>query len=76
MMGFLATFNGVIYNEFFAIPTNIFTSCYEEEIKVLNNVDVGNGTAAKDVGYMRTIEAGQTSCVYPLGLDPRWFQSD
>jgi V-type H+-transporting ATPase subunit a len=28
LMGIFATFNGVIYNEFFAIPTNIFSSCY------------------------------------------------
>ena len=42
LMGIFATFNGVIYNEFFAIPTSIFTSCYEEEVKVLTNTN--NGT--------------------------------
>jgi len=71
LMGFFATFNGVIYNEFFAIPTNIFTSCYEDEVKVLTNDK--NGTLLKDFGYMRIMGEGQTSCVYPLGFDPRWF---
>jgi V-type H+-transporting ATPase subunit a len=71
LMGIFATFNGVIYNEFFAIPTNIFASCYEVDVKVLSNQV--NGTMAKEFGYMRTLKEGQTSCVYPLGFDPRWF---
>jgi V-type H+-transporting ATPase subunit a len=71
LMGIFATFNGVIYNEFFAIPTNIFASCYEVDVKVLSNQV--NGTMAKEFGYMRTMKEGQTSCVYPLGFDPRWF---
>jgi V-type H+-transporting ATPase subunit a len=36
MMGFFAMYNGLIYNEFFAIPMQIFgSSCYENEVKVL-----------------------------------------
>ena len=37
MMGIFAFFNGWIYNEYFAIPLNIFGSCYDEEAKVINN---------------------------------------
>jgi V-type H+-transporting ATPase subunit a len=36
MMGFFAMYNGLIYNEFFAIPMQIFgSSCYENEVKAL-----------------------------------------
>jgi V-type H+-transporting ATPase subunit a len=77
LMGIFATFNGVIYNEFFAIPTNIFSSCYEDEVKVLSTTLTSNNqTTAKDFGYMRTHGVGQSSCVYPLGFDARWFESD
>jgi V-type H+-transporting ATPase subunit a len=33
-----------------------------------------NGTQPKDFGYY-VVNPGQ-QCVYPLGFDPRWFQSD
>lgn len=36
MMGFFAMFCGLIYNEFFAIPMNVFgDSCYQSEVTVL-----------------------------------------
>jgi V-type H+-transporting ATPase subunit a len=73
LMGFFATFNGIIYNEFFAIPTNVFTSCYEPEVKILSNSFVNGTSIPKDYGYLRTMRPGQSSCVYPIGFDPRWF---
>jgi V-type H+-transporting ATPase subunit a len=70
LMGFFATFNGAIYNEFFAIPTGIFKSCYSEDPKVITNM--ANGTQPSTYGYLRT----DPNCVYPVGFDPRWFESD
>ena len=35
LMGLFAFYNGIIYNEFFAIPLDLFGSCYEKEVQVL-----------------------------------------
>lgn len=74
LMGIFATYNGFIYNEFFAIPFEIFGSCYEEEIVVATNelIDpVNNIYAPKAFAFTR-----KPDCVYTFGVDPRWFQSD
>jgi hypothetical protein len=39
-MGIFAFYNGFVYNEFFAIPLEIFGSCFDEEIVVLSNQPV------------------------------------
>ena len=72
LMGIFATFNGIIYNEFFAIPTQLFDSCYADKLTVLTNQN--NGTQAREFGYYVTNPGKE--CVYPVGFDPRWFQSD
>ncbi len=64
MMGFFAFYNGWIYNEFFAIPMEVFGSCYEEEPKIINWAP-----APPEYGYKRIDE----NCVYTAGMDPRWF---
>ena len=58
MMGFFAFFNGLIYNECFAIPIDFFGSCYEESP---TNLGYGYGFKRKDF-----------NCVYTVGVDPRW----
>ena len=35
LMGFFAFFNGFIYNEFFAIPIDFFSSCYDKDLSYL-----------------------------------------
>lgn len=36
LMGFFAMYNGLIYNEFFAIPMQLFgDSCYTQEVQAL-----------------------------------------
>jgi V-type H+-transporting ATPase subunit a len=52
MMGFFAMFCGTIYNEFFAIPMELFgDSEYEKEVKVIDTTG--------RFGYARIIPAGQ-----------------
>ena len=57
MCGFFAFFNGWIYNDFFATPLNFFGSCYENK--------------KNENGKMVGVRKGY--CVYPLGLDPKWY---
>jgi V-type H+-transporting ATPase subunit a len=68
MMGVFAFFNGWIYNEYFAIPLNIFGSCYDEEAKVINSPSTTTSTYT----YGYAMNTTQTDCVYTIGLDPRW----
>jgi len=57
MCGFFAFFNGWIYNDFFATPLGIFGTCYENKMG--------------DNGKMIAERKGD--CVYPIGLDPKWY---
>ena len=71
LMGFFAFYNGWIYNEFFAMPLEVFGSCYEEAVTVLSNQ--ANSTLKDvwdplDYGHKR-IE----NCTYTFGIDPRWI---
>ncbi len=76
-MGIFATYNGFIYNEFFAIPLEIFGSCYGDEIVVAGNEYAGLDKEGKpiynpkELAYQR-----EENCVYSFGVDPRWFESD
>ena len=57
MCGFFAFFNGWIYNDFFATPLGFFGTCYE-------NKKNENG---------KMIAERKGDCVYPIGLDPKWY---
>lgn len=38
-MGFFAVYCGLIYNEFFALPLNLFDSCFEVETTSKSYID-------------------------------------
>ena len=63
-MGIFAFYNGLIYNECFAIPLDIFGSCYS----AVPFYSVGINSSAR---YNRT----SFDCVYPIGVDPVWALS-
>jgi V-type H+-transporting ATPase subunit a len=74
-MGIFAFYNGFVYNEFFAIPLEIFGSCYSEEIVVVSNQPIPNAVDQynpKEYGFERRKIDGEP-CVYEFGMDPRWF---
>ena len=69
IMGIMSTWAGLIYNEFFAIPTNIFGSCYDfnkPELRPKTN------PSTRTI-FWRRIES---KCVYPYGQDPVWAASE
>lgn len=68
-MGIFATYNGLIYNEFFAIPIDFFGSCFGDKPIYYHP---GETPPNPEFGYKRV----SFDCNYPIGLDPRWAQSD
>jgi V-type H+-transporting ATPase subunit a len=45
MMGFYAFYNGLIYNEVFAIPVEFFRSCYTQDAYTINASDSASAVA-------------------------------
>jgi len=75
LMGFFAMFNGLVYNEFFAIPMQVFgESCYstEQQVMAVTHNVTDDRWEPSAYGYSRTA----TDCVYPFGFDFRWYISD
>lgn len=69
LMGLFATFNGLIYNDFIAIPWWIFKSCY-------NLVEDKSKHFVADHSHHHgpPMKAEPIpDCVYPLGIDPTWY---
>ena len=66
LMGIFATFCGLIYNDFMAIPLWIWDSCYDL-------VEIPH-TPAKAGEHERTPYKSyfKQDCVYPVGIDPAW----
>jgi vacuolar-type H+-ATPase subunit I/STV1 len=78
IMGIMSTYCGLVYNEFFAIPLNIFDSCYfldqrqqwnpylEDQVK---NITEDDSLIVKgEFVYLRK----DFECTYPVGFDPVW----
>lgn len=67
MMGLCSFYCGLMYNEFFAMPTQIFSSCYD-----LGNKDqwnIANDPTIKGNYYFKRYDF---KCSYPFGVDPVW----
>lgn len=64
LMGLFATFCGLIYNDFMAIPVWIWDSCYDlVEIPF---------TPSKEHERPAFKSVFKPDCVYPVGIDPAW----
>lgn len=73
LMGFFSCFNGLIYNEWFAIPYPWFKSCYV--VDPLPTAAEGYVFPYVDFPTVTTPDYYNTTCVYAFGLDPTWFLS-
>ena len=74
MMGFFSVYQGLIYNEFFAISNDWFGTCYQ-----LNSYKPEEGhDLIRYKGYFpKDAEGnpGDKDCVYYFGMDPLWTLS-
>lgn len=79
-MGISATYCGFIYNEFFAMQTQMFSTCYNvkerDQFNVGKSEDDGTGVfklqdAEEGAGgfYYKRLNF---DCTYPMGTDPIW----
>ena len=66
MMGFFAVFQGLIYNEFFAVPNNWFGTCYDIATYKPEENEL-------DIKYYEYPE--HKDCVYTFGMDPAFALS-
>lgn len=75
LMGIFATYCGVIYNDFMAIPIWAFESCYD--IRELRVGEPGyNPNATTPIHGHHNDQMAvfyKKDCVYPVGVDPAWY---
>lgn len=81
LMGIMSTYCGFIYNEFFALPVQIFDSCYTTDQRVQWNPFLEEGYTnftKADVEKYITIKGEYVylrkspECTYPMGYDYVW----
>lgn len=70
LMGFFATFCGIIYNDFVAIPVWLFDSCYD----VVDLPEDETHHSDSSSHHLTPQEAiYKPDCVYTAGVDPVWY---
>lgn len=74
-MGFFAMYNGLLYNEYFAIPNDWFGSCFDTSTRACLSTSTDcNPTYFYKSPYAEG-EEKEFDCVYPFGVDPAWYLS-
>jgi V-type H+-transporting ATPase subunit a len=69
IMGIMSTWAGLIYNEFFAIPMNLFGSCYKFNDPVSKKTwePIAAGNATEGQAHTVIWQRLESRCVYPFG---------
>lgn len=72
LMGIMATYCGLVYNEFFALSLNLFGSCYDMNVPtpIYGEEDKVVGAEEKETKYF--FKRLHPNCNYPFGLDPAY----
>lgn len=79
LLGFMSTYCGFIYNEYFALTTSIFPSCYNMTYRnqlnptLLDN-QYGEATS-NEIDATYYYKRLDHTCNYPFGVDPAWALS-
>jgi V-type H+-transporting ATPase subunit a len=70
LLGLSSFYCGFMYNEFFAMPAQIFSSCYniEDKQKWCLAADASDPTCNGKFYFERS----NFECTYPMGVDPVW----
>lgn len=81
MMGFFSMYNGLLYNEFFAMPNDWFGTCFNIRTRTCTTDSINCNAVYWPNGCVSDPQIGQdpdclNECVYPFGVDPAWFLSD
>jgi V-type H+-transporting ATPase subunit a len=86
LMGFFACYAGLLYNEFFSFPMNLFGTCYGKTPMPLDDQFLYTYTFDNNTeflvncsawGYPREAKNDDGNfCVYPFGMDPVWKLSE
>jgi V-type H+-transporting ATPase subunit a len=66
-MGFFGIYAGMVYNDFFSLGLNLFTSRWYYANEEEGASAIEGGTAA-----VQTSEYGTSASIYPFGMDPAW----
>jgi V-type H+-transporting ATPase subunit a len=71
MMGLCSFYCGLMYNEFFAMPVSVFTSCYDLKNKQ-EWLIYENNQVPQPSGNWYFKRTSFDDCTYPFGVDPVW----
>jgi V-type H+-transporting ATPase subunit a len=74
MMGAMAIFTGLLYNEFFAIPNNWFGTCFDISTRCTSE-DTECNPSYFPKGCEDPAQGCEITYVYPFGIDPAWYLS-
>lgn len=75
MMGFCACFTGLLYNEFFAIPNEWFSTCFDIAYRECSVEDQNCNSVFYPKSCTDPAQGCEMNCVYPFGIDPAWYLS-